>query len=240
VANNQRRYSTDQTDPEKDSLNNVSLSMIIQHLNIGLPKQELFHGKEVITGMCKKPVSGPLLLTRQGLEGDGVGDRKHHGGLDKAVCVYGLDHYAYWEKVLGIRMPGAAFGENFSVTGMQEEAIHIGDMFRVGSARVQVSQPRQPCNTLAARYGRADFVKLVVDSGHTGFYFRVLEEGMVKAGDSLDLVEQDSHGVSLDFANHIYHHDRQNREGIEKVLAVPALSESWRMSFLELREKLRA
>jgi MOSC domain-containing protein YiiM len=211
--------------------------MIIQHLNIGLPKRELFHGKEFVTGMCKKPVGGTLLLTKQGFEGDGVGDRKHHGGFDKAVCVYSFDHYAYWEKTLGIKMPEAAFGENFAVTGMEEEGICIGDTFRAGSAVVQVSQPRQPCSTLAARYGRADFVKLVVDSGCTGFYFRVLEEGRVKAGDLLNLVEQDNRSVSIVFANHIYHHDRKNREGIEKVLAVPALSESWRSSFLELKDK---
>jgi len=91
--------------------------MIIQYLNIGFPKTEQFHGKEFVTSICKKPVNGSILLTKQGLEGDGVGDRKHHGGFDKAVCVYGLDHYAYWEKTLGIKMPEAAFGENFSVLG---------------------------------------------------------------------------------------------------------------------------
>ncbi len=211
--------------------------MIIKALNIGLPKKEIFHGKTFITGMCKKPVNGPLLLTRQGFEGDGVGDRKHHGGTDKAVCVYSLDHYAHWEKVLGIPMPEAAFGENFSVMGLQEGDIHIGDIFKAGSALVQVSQPRQPCSTLAARYGRSDFVKVVSDSGRTGFYFKALEEGRVKAGDGLDLVEQDSRQVSVSFANHIWYHDRKNREAIEKVLSVPALSEAWRKSFSELKEK---
>jgi MOSC domain-containing protein YiiM len=211
--------------------------MIIKALNIGLPKKEVFHGKTFITGMCKKPVSGPLLLTGQGFEGDGVGDRKHHGGTDKAVCVYSLDHYAHWEAVLGIPMPEAAFGENFSVAGLQEGDIHIGDVLRAGSALVQVSQPRQPCTTLAARYGRSEFVKLVSDSGRTGFYLKVLEEGRVKAGDSLDPVEQDSRQVSISFANHVWYLDRKNREAIEKVLSVPALSEAWRKSFLELKEK---
>jgi MOSC domain-containing protein YiiM len=211
--------------------------MIIQFLNIGLPKKEIFHGKTFITGMCKKRVSGPLLLTRQGFEGDGVGDRKHHGGSDKAVCVYSLDHYAYWEAVLGIPMPEAAFGENFSVTGLQEGDIHIGDVFKAGSALVQVSQPRQPCTTLAARYGRSDFVKLVSDSDRTGFYVKVLEEGRVKAGDRLDLVEQDSRQVTVSFANRVWYLDRKNREGIERVLSVPALSEAWRKSFSELKEK---
>jgi MOSC domain-containing protein YiiM len=211
--------------------------MIIRALNIGLPKEEIFYGKSFITGMCKKPVSGPLLLTRQGFEGDGVGDKKNHGGSDKAVCVYSLDHYAYWETVLGVRMPEAAFGENFSVAGLQEGDVHIGDIFRAGSALVQVSQPRQPCTTLAARYGRSDFVKLVSDSGRTGFYLKVLEEGRVKAGDGLGLIEQDSRRVSISFANHVWYFDRKNSEAIEKVLSVPALSEAWRKSFLELQEK---
>ncbi len=212
--------------------------MIVQALNIGLPKKELFHGKEFITGMCKKSVSGSLSLMKQGFEGDGVGDRKHHGGIDKAVCVYSLDYYGCWEKELGVKMPEAAFGENFSVSGLKEDDICIGDIFKVGSAVVQVSQPRQPCRTLAARYGREDLVKLMVDSDRTGFYFRVLEEGRVKAGDRLDLVEQDARRVSVVFANHIFHHDRKNREGIEKVLTVSALSESWRKSFQELKEKV--
>ena len=211
--------------------------MIIQILNIGLPTKELFHGKEFITGMCKKPVTIPLVLTKQGFEGDGVGDLKHHGGSDKAVCVYAIDHYEYWEKILRRKMPDAAFGENFSVTEMKEDEVCIGDIYRAGTATVQVSQPRQPCSSLAARYGREDFVKLVVDSGRPGFYFRVLEGGRVKAGDGISLVEQEPRRVSIAFANRIYHHERKSRKGIEKVLAVPALSESWQKSFQELKER---
>ncbi len=212
--------------------------MIIQSLNIGLPKLEHFHGTEFLTGMCKKPVAGELLLSKQGFEGDGVGDRKHHGGEDKAVCTYSLDHYPYWGSVLGIAMPEAAFGENLSVSDMVEDDVFVGDSFRIGTAVVQVSQPRQPCGTLAARYGRNDLVKLVVDSGRTGFYFRVLTEGQVRAGDTLDLKERDSRSVSIAFANHLFHHDHTDRDGIEKVLAVPALSGSWQRSFQVLRNKL--
>ena len=215
-----------------------SASMIIRSLNIGLPKIENFHGKDIMTGMCKKPVAGPLLLTKLGFEGDGVGDRKHHGGEDKAVCVYSLDHFAYWRSVLGIEMPAAAFGENLSVEGLREGDVCIGDSFRIGTAVVQVSQPRQPCGTLAARYGRNDLVKLVADSGKTGFYFRVLTEGQVRVGDPLALTERDRLGVSIAFANNIFHHDRGNRDGIEKVLAVPALSLSWQRSFQELKNRL--
>jgi len=209
--------------------------MIIQSLNTGLPQKEIFHGREIITGICKQPVAGPLRLGRLGFERDGVGDLLHHGGVDKAVCVYSLEHYPYWEDVLGTKLPAAAFGENLTVSDLKEDDICIGDVFELGTALLQVSQPRQPCRTLAARYGRDDLVKLVADSGRTGFYFRVLKEGVVEKGAMLILKEKDPRKITISFANHIYHKDRKNCEGIEKVLAVPALSASWQKSFQELK-----
>jgi MOSC domain-containing protein YiiM len=209
--------------------------LIIESLNIGLPQKEIFYGKEMLTGICKQPVTGSLHLTKTGFENDGVGDLRYHGGHDKAVCVYSLDHYPYWEDTLRIKLPVAAFGENLTVSNLHEDDICIGDIFQVGSALAQVSQPRQPCRTLAARYGRDDLVKLVVISGYTGFYFRVLEEGIVEKGAELIFKERDPRSVSVSFANRIYHHDRKNCEGIEKVLAVPALSDSWQKSFRELK-----
>ncbi len=220
-----------------DAGNDVAAT-VIEALNIGRPVKETFFGKEIVTGICKKAVGGPVHLGKTGFDGDGVGDLKHHGGPDKAVCVYITDHSAYWEKILGTVLPPAPFGENFSVSNLNEAAVCIGDIFRAGTAVVQISQPRQPCSTLAARFGRNDMVKLVVDSGRTGFYFRVLEEGVVESGNALVLREKDRHGITVSFANRIYHHDRRNREGIEKVLAVEALSGSWRESFLKLREPL--
>lgn len=213
--------------------------MTIESLNIGMPKKEIFHGKEVNTGICKNPVPGPLNLKRNGFDGNGVADLKHHGGYDKAVCVYSTDHYSYWEEVLGIKLPLAAFGENLSVSNLTEDDICIGDIFEAGTAIMQVSQPRQPCRTLAARYGRSDFVKMVVDSGRTGFYFKVLREGKVKKQDRLVFMEKDSNKITVSFANHILHHDKKNHRGIEKVLAVPALSESWQQSFLKLKESAK-
>ncbi len=214
-------------------------NMVIESLNIGLPRKELFQGKEILTGICKSPVSEPLYLKKFGFEGDGVGDLKNHGGVDKAVCAYSLDHYPYWENVLGTNLPPAAFGENLSVSNLLEEEVCIGDVFKLGTAIVQVSQPRQPCKTLAARHGRTDMVKLVVDSGRTGFYFRVLQEGIVEKGNLLTFHERDPLGITISFANHTYHHDRSNCEAIEKVLAVPALSESWQRSFHELSQKCK-
>ncbi|MCG6944482.1 MAG: MOSC domain-containing protein [Deltaproteobacteria bacterium] len=211
--------------------------MVVESLNIGLPKKEVFYGKEITTGMCKRPVSVPLRLKKRGFAGDGVADTKNHGGVDKAVCVYSLDHYPYWEKTLGIRLPAAAFGENLSVSNLAEDTVCIGDVFQLGTAAVQITQPRQPCNTLATRYGRNDLVKLVVTSGFTGFYFRVLQEGIVEMGTSLVLMEKNPQEISVAFANRIFHHDRKNREGIEAVLGVSALSKSWQSSLQRLREK---
>lgn len=211
---------------------------IVGSLNIGLPRREILHGKEYFTGIVKQPVPGPVRLTRAGFDGDGVGDGKHHGGPDKAVCVYNLEHYGYWEKTLRMPLPVAAFGENVTVSGLPETEVCIGDVFRLGTALVQVSQPRQPCTTLAARFGRSDLVKLVVDAGRTGFYLRVLEEGIVKQGDELVPVDRDARAVTVAFANRVYHHDRKDREGIEKVLSVTALSASWRESFEKLRSQL--
>ena len=211
--------------------------MIVASLNVGLPKREIFNGKSITTGICKEPVSGPLTLKKLGFDGDGVADTKNHGGVDKAVCVYSLDHYPYWEETLGIRLPPAAFGENLSVSNLEEDNVCIGDVFQLGTAMVQISQPRQPCNTLAARYGRTDLVKLVIHSGLSGFYFRVLQEGIVEVGNPLILKDKHPQEVSVAFAHHIYHNDRKNREGIEAILAVSALSESWQGSLRGLRAR---
>lgn len=213
--------------------------MTIQSLNIGLPKQERFYGRELLTGICKVPVSGPLLLRRLGFEGDGVGDLNHHGGPDKAVCVYSTDHYPYWQETMGMKLPVAAFGENLSVANLREEDICIGDIFELGTALVQVSQPRQPCKTLAARYGRDDLIRLVVDSGYTGFYLRVLKEGQVEKGSTLILKESDTRRISVAFANQTYHRDNKNCDAIKKILKVPALSGSWQRSFQELAKRCR-
>lgn len=211
---------------------------LIESLNIGLPRKELFQGKEYFTGIIKQPVPGPVRLTKLGFEGDGVADAKHHGGEDKALCVYSLDHYPYWEKTLGTSLPPAAFGENLTVSNIGENDICIGDVFQLGTAVVQVSQPRQPCRTLAARYNRRDMIKLVVDSGRTGFYCRVLQEGSVDSHARLVLRERDRNSVTIAHANHIYHHDRKNSEGIDTVLSLSPLSASWRESFRKLKERL--
>jgi len=138
-----------------------------------------------------------------------------------------------------MKLPVAAFGENLSVANLREEDICIGDIFELGTALVQVSQPRQPCKTLAARYGRDDMIRLVVDSGYTGFYLRVLGEGQVEKGNMLILREGNPLRISIAFANYIYHHDNRNCEAINTILEVPTLSGSWQRSFQELAKRCR-
>ncbi|MCI4626625.1 MAG: MOSC domain-containing protein [Candidatus Magnetoovum sp. WYHC-5] len=211
--------------------------MKIESINIGLPTGVSLDGKMVTTGIYKQPVAEAIRVGVNGLEGDGVGDLKHHGGRDKAVCVYSADYYSYWEEVLSVKLPVAAFGENFTLSDMKESEVCIGDVFEVSGVLLQVSQPRQPCRTLAARHNRNDLVKLVVDSGYTGFYFRVLKEGVVKTGDVLILKERPHAEISVAFANHTFHHDKHNRQAVEKVLSAKELSLSWQESFSKLLEK---
>jgi MOSC domain-containing protein YiiM len=212
---------------------------IVKSLNIGLPVKEVFHGRETVTGICKKPVNKSVRLTASGLQGDGVADEKNHGGVDKAVCVYSLDHYPYWERILGVTLTPAAFGENLSVSPLYEDEICIGDKFGLGTSIVQVSQPRQPCKTLAARFGRRDMVKLVLDSGFTGFYCRVMKEGNVKRGDRMILQEKDHNGISVSFASRVYHHESRNYQAVDRILKVEALSASWQQSLKMLMNKSR-
>ena len=154
--------------------------MKILSLQIGMPETVEVDGKQKVTGFRKRPVSGPVHLGPEGPEGNGVADTRHHGGADKAICCYPHEHYPYWEARVGHPLGAAAFGENFTTEGATEEEVHIGDRFRAGSAVVEVTQPRQPCSTLAFVWGRKGLVKEVEASGYTGFYLRVVEEGEVE------------------------------------------------------------
>ncbi|MGG0216951.1 MOSC domain-containing protein [Bacillus mycoides] len=200
-------------------------------LNIGLPKEVMYGGKLIQTGINKKQVKEPVFLSFLKLNGDGQADLVHHGGVDKAVCVYTGDHYPYWEKELNQELVYGAFGENITVSGMCEEDVCIGDTFHLGEAIVQVTQPRQPCFKLAKKYNIPKLPLYFQDTGYTGFYFRVLKEGWILPVDTLKLLKPDPKGVSVSFANRIMHKEKQNSEGIKRILEVNALSASWRKTF---------
>ena len=200
--------------------------MILKALNTGSAQALEVGGREIQTGIFKQSVTTALELGVLGFASDVQINRKYHGGPDKAVCAYASEHSAFWSEVLGRELPAGSFGENLTLSGLLEAEVHIGDVFRVGTARVQISQPRQPCATLAARFGIKDFVKRVVDSGMTGWYFRVLEPGTVRAGDPLEMLSRGE--ISVQTANLVMHYKKTPREEIENLLAQSALSQAWR------------
>jgi MOSC domain-containing protein YiiM len=143
-------------------------------VNVGLPKTVQFQDRSVTTGIFKSPVEGPVALRKHNLEGDGQADLSVHGGPTKAVYVYPNQHYTYWrEELPDVELGWGNFGENFTVDGMDEESICIGDEFRVGTTRLVVTEPRMPCFKLGVRFGRADMPKRFLQSGRSGFYFGV-------------------------------------------------------------------
>ncbi|MCO4851653.1 MOSC domain-containing protein [Bacillus vallismortis] len=208
-------------------------------LNLGKPQTLEYDGKKIETGIMKQPADSAVMLYRENFEGDGQADLKNHGGPDKAVCVYPAKHYPFWEEFLSRPLPSAAFGENLTVTGLTEENVCIGDVFQLDEAVVQVSQPRQPCVKLAKKFGVKEMVLKLQQTGYTGFYFRVLEEGRVAPGAKLELLSRGEKDISIQFANRIKYHDTKNLAAIERILSEDTLSESWRASFLKMRDRLQ-
>lgn len=181
--------------------------------------------------MFKRPVLGPVRLERHNLWGDGQADLIHHGGLDKAVCVYPSEHWFHWHGILPPQqLTGGEFGENFTLEGLTEREVCIGDIFSVGSAVVQISQPRQPCWKLARRWQIKDLAVQVERTGFTGWYFRVLQEGLVESNVALRLMDRPFPEWTVATANHIMHHERGNPKAAEQLHRCPLLSSSWQQT----------
>lgn len=201
--------------------------MRILSLNIGSIGALDHGGRSVPSAIGKVPTNGPVQLGFLGLDGDHQADRKNHGGPDKAVCVFAHEHYDKFSRQLGKALPPASFGENLTTIGLLESEVCIGDVYRIGEAAVQVSQPRQPCFKLGARHGQPLLPDWVRDSRLTGFYFRVLQPGVVEVGQTIEVVSKGS--ISVAEANELMYAE-VDREGIERLLEDPALSASWQRS----------
>jgi MOSC domain-containing protein YiiM len=165
--------------------------MKIISTNIAEPKTIQWKGKEVQTGLFKYSVDTAIFLGAEDVDNDHVIDRRYHGGVDKACYLYSADHYNYWQQLYPeLEMPWGMFGENLTVEGLHEADINIGNIYKIGEAVVQVTQPRQPCFKLQFRIPDKEIVRKFVDSGFSGVYVRVLEKGSVKTGDTLELIEK--------------------------------------------------
>lgn len=214
--------------------------IMIEAVNVGLPQAVPNGRKTVETGIFKHPANGPVYLGKLGFEGDGQADLKNHGGPDKAACVYSTDRFAFWEDgILPTLSPGA-FGENLSISGAAEEDFCIGDIFAIGGAVVQLSQPRQPCFKLSVRYGVPELPAKVQETGYSGFYFRVLQEGEIQAGDRLILQDRHPAGMTVMRANEIKYKLKDDAEAIRSLLAVQELAEGWSGSLKKRLAELEA
>jgi MOSC domain-containing protein YiiM len=208
-------------------------------INVGLPRIVTVNGDPVSTGIFKEPVAGRVMLRTLNLDGDRQADLSVHGGPSKAVYVYPAEHYDYWKRELpGMDLSWGMFGENFTSAGLFESDVNIGDRFSVGSAVVMVTEPRMPCYKLGIKFGRADMVKKFLASERTGFYFAVLQEGEVGAGDPIDLVEKTDPSVRVSDITRLYTRDMHNLGLLRRAVEVEALPESWKSYFHQRIDKL--
>jgi MOSC domain-containing protein YiiM len=205
--------------------------MKVVSLCVGLPREVEWRGRTVRTSIFKTPVNGRLRVTTLNFEGDVQSDLSVHGGVDKAVYVYPSEHYEYWRRELPeLNLPWGAFGENLTTEGLLED-VRIGDRFRAGSAEFVVTQPRMPCYKLGIRFGRPDILKRFLQSGRTGFYFSVSQEGEVGPGDSIEPIARADEGLSVAEVVRLYTVDAENQDLLRRATRSSALPESWRDYF---------
>ncbi|TBA73635.1 MOSC and FAD-binding oxidoreductase domain-containing protein [Rhizobium ruizarguesonis] len=204
-------------------------------VNVGLPREVTWQGKIVNTGIWKTPVDGPRMVRRLNVDGDGQGDLAGHGGEHRAVFVYQIDSYRCWQEQLRRDdFVYGQFGENFTVDGLPDAEVCIGDRYRIGGALFEVTQPRVTCYRIGIRMDEPEMAALVVKHGRPGFYFRVLEEGEVQAGDEIAKVASGPEGMSVFEINALLYMPGHPRDQLERALRIPALSPGWRHSFQAL------
>lgn len=206
-------------------------------IQVGKPAD---HGADAISekpwrsGVFKSPVQGQVWLGALNLDGDGQADLKNHGGVDRAALAYSADHYLQWRAELNRPdLPYGAFGENFTIAGLNEETVCIGDVYRIGDTQVQVSQPRMPCWKLARRWEIKDLTKRVQEKARGGWYLRVLQEGYVQAGQAVTLLDRSYSRYTVRFLFALMSEWVEDQAALAELATLPALSESWRAYFAE-------
>jgi MOSC domain-containing protein YiiM len=204
--------------------------MKVISINVSLPRLANVHGREFETGFFKVPVSGPVAVNWLNLEGDGQADLSVHGGPDKAVYLYSSEHIEYWKRALRRDDIGpGSFGENLTVEGHAENKVAIGDEMAIGTARFVVTQPRLPCFKLALALETPSIGKPFLETGRTGFYLRVRQEGIIQAGDEVHpLPSRETERVTIAEFLKLYREKRARRDQIRRLLSLAALPEDWK------------
>lgn len=206
--------------------------MKVLSVNVGLPREVNWQGKLVTTGIFKEPVEGRIMVRTLNLDGDRQADLKVHGGPSKAVYAYPSEHYQFWRAEFPqMNLAWGMFGENFTTEGVIEDALYIGDRFRIGEAEVMATEPRMPCYKLGIKFGRADIIKRFLTSRRTGFYFAVVREGMVGEGDTLELAGREQQQISVADITRLYAFQKDDLEALRRAVAVDALPENWKGYF---------
>lgn len=206
--------------------------MKIVSIQVGRPREIEWQGKTVRTSIFKEPVTGPVQVRKLNLDGDEQSDLSVHGGADKAVYAYPSEHYAYWRGELpGTDLRWGAFGENLTTEGLDETSIAIGDRLIIGSAEFVVTQPRLPCFKLGIKFGSPGMVKRFQHSGRSGFYLRVLREGAISTGDSIEVQRTAEPSVTVRNIVRLYTADESEQEILRRASELSALPESWREHF---------
>jgi MOSC domain-containing protein YiiM len=202
-------------------------------INSSTPKAATYNGKRVMTSIFKQPVDGSIFVGRLNLQGDQQADLESHGGVCKAIYAYPIEHYRHWERELGrSALSFGQFGENFTVEGILESEIYVGDILELGRVVLEVTQPRVPCFKLGIRMGGLeDFPNRFLKSGLVGFYLRVLKEGEVKAGMSIKRIGTGSSSMSIRDLHWAMHFDKHNLESAKTAVSIDALSPGWRRKF---------
>jgi len=210
-------------------------------ISVGLPREVTWKGRTVSTSIFKEAVSGPVELRQHNLEGDRQADLSVHGGPTKAVYAYPSEHYPFWRSEFPeMELAWGMFGENLTTEGLDEESVHIGDVFQLGTARLVVTEPRMPCFKLTIRFGREDIVKRFLQSQRSGLYFGVEQEGTVQAGDQFELLSTNSHGLKVADVTRLYTTDKGNVALLGKAVATPALPDKWKSYFDHRLENLKS
>jgi MOSC domain-containing protein YiiM len=201
-------------------------------VNVGLPREVTWNGKTVRTSVWKFPVTSRLMVRKLNIQGDAQADLARHGGEQRAVFVYQMDSYHYWERFLGRSdFTFGQFGENFTVEGLADDEVCIGDQYRIGNAVFEVSQPRVTCYRLGIRMNELRMPALVVAHRRPGFYFRVLQEGEVGAGDDIVKITDGPERITVAEVDALLYLPGHSREQLQRALRVPALSKGWQSSF---------
>lgn len=215
--------------------------MKLLSVNVSVPRSVFFNDRVIQTSIFKEPVSGRVMMRKMNIDGDSQADLRNHGGVHKAAYAYPIENYAFWENELGRDdFTFGQFGENLTVEGMTEDNCHVGDIFRIGGAVVQISQPRNPCYKLGIKMGEEDFVETFLKSCRLGLYLRVLEEGEIGAGDAIVRIQEDPGGLTVREIARLRNIDKNCLARVREALRIEALSPELKMEFLRRLENAGA